>query len=117
MFSLILLDCRCHRRDGSWIWMLKRHQMPPKVWAARCRQHLIDGPAHPLQSTVIGKTSVTWAACISGGPAAITAFAHVPEAGALCISDASGRLLMVDIETRAIEEASHYMKLQHVHVH
>ena len=38
------------------------------------------------------------------GTCDITGFAHVPEAGALCVSDASGRLLMIDTETRAIEE-------------
>lgn len=38
------------------------------------------------------------------GTCNITGFAHVPEAGAVCVSDASGRLLMIDTETRAIEE-------------
>ena len=38
------------------------------------------------------------------GTCQITGFAHVPEAGAVCVSDANGRLLMIDTETRAIEE-------------
>lgn len=42
-----------------------------------------------------------------GDAAAITAFVLVPEAGALCISDASGRLLMIDVETRTIEEVGY----------
>lgn len=57
----------------------------------------------------------------AAGAAAITGFAHVLEAGALCVSDAAGRLLMIDMETRAIEEVRlglnrlHVCTTQHAH--
>jgi hypothetical protein len=68
----------------------------------------VDKGASPTFCTAFGglvyQITETVRAMQHTGTSNITGFAHVPEAGALCVSDASGRLLMIDTETRAIEE-------------
>ena len=77
--------------------------MIPRVRNAGCHDSRVND-VQVLYYALLTVVRSAMCALQHTGTSNITGFAHVPEAGALCVSDASGRLLMIDTETRAIEE-------------